>query len=132
MKTDHVQFKEGVMWKPGFIERDLIIQVALETAPLTTDGILWITEIWRPAIRTQGVDLHNLNLAVDFRIHNIVVDSGLTEPQAYDARRQKAWGWVNRQRDIHQDSRFQFSVHGARPNHWMDPTIHLHAEYDPR
>lgn len=132
MHTDHIRFKDGVQWRlshsqPAF---QRILEVALECAPETTDGTLWVTELWREPRR--ALDLHTLCLAVDFRIHNFVVDSELPEDKAYVKRREKAWGFVNWMRDTHDDRRYQFAVHGSGRHIAMDPTIHIHAEFDPR
>lgn len=126
MRTTDLQFKAGVRWRrahalPHFVR---ILDVALECAPETEDGALWVTELWRPP--RHASDLHTLCLAADFRIHNFVVPSGLTYDKAYAARRERAWGFVNWMRDELNDRRYQFDVHGDGPN------IHLHAEYDPR
>lgn len=132
MHTDHIRFKDGVQWRlshsqPAF---QRILEVALVCAPETTDGALWVTELWHPSRR--ALDLHTLCLAVDFRIHNFMVDSDLGEEAAYAKRRERAWGFVNWMRDMHDDRRFQFSVHGSMPRMPLDPTIHIHAEFDPR
>ena len=127
MKTEAIHFKQGVHWKKshGLWAPTRILEVALETAPDTEDGLLWVTGGWREPRDPRELDLHNLCLAWDFRIRNFSVARG-TDQEEYDSRRTLAWGWVNMQRDKHEDRRFQFDVHGEGAN------IHTHAEFDPR
>lgn len=126
MRPTHIQFKQGVQWKPahGLWAPTRILEVALETAPDTSDGILWVTEGWREPIR-EGLDLHNLCLAWDFRIRNFSTAPGSKE-EVYERIQVVAWGHVNMMRDVLLDGRFQFAVHGEGAN------IHTHAEFDPR
>ena len=127
MIPTHICFKQGVQWRPSHAlwAPNRILQVALETAPPTDDGILWVTDGWREPRDPGKLDLHNLCLAWDFRIRNFSVGTWDAKEE-FNRRRTTAWGWVNMMRDVHADGRFQFDVHGE------GASIHTHAEFDPR
>jgi len=120
VKTQSIQVKAGVSFVPQHFspESSAIVRVLFLCAPETQDGILWITEGWRPARHQR--DLHTLGLAFDVRIHNLM---GSTQ----DARVAQARLWVARCRDTHDDPRYQFEIHGATP-----AQFHIHAEFDQR
>ena len=125
MKTTHIEFKPGVHVRLSHFEDapQRILRAALLVAPPTTDGRVVVTEGWRQPRHAR--DLHNMCLAWDLRIHNLEVAPG-DHDEEYGRRLTAAWGWVNAMRDVHDDDRFQFDVHGQAMN------VHIHAEFDPR
>ncbi len=125
-KPTELQFKAGVRVKPPHFlpHASVILTVALETAPNTTDGIVWITEAYREP--QHPTDLHPLCLAFDLRVHNITCSNR-------EAGMSMASEWVRRQRGVHADPYYQFELHGdigEKPDDWGD--LHIHAEFDPR
>lgn len=118
MKPTAIRVKEGVLFIAAHFEPEsaLILRVLFQCAPETTDGLIWITEGFRPPRHPR--DLHTVGRAFDLRIHNIM------EPTA--ARRiVAARAWVARARAVHGDARYQFEIHGATP-----AEFHVHAEFD--
>ena len=137
-KTVAIAHKPGVVFRPSYSLPHMrqLENYALRTAPDTTDGKLWVTCAWREPRDPTRVDLHNLCLAQDFRVWNFVdqadflVDGELDEPPFFARVEEISLEWVKDQRRWHNDSRYQFDVHGKESgNLW---NIHLHSEFDPR
>lgn len=120
MKTVNFGVKHGVKLRKahGFPHIWLMIDAAFDTAPLTIDGQIVITEAWR--LPRHPDDAHTWCNAFDWRIHNL---AGRTAAE----RIAMAWAWVERMRDKLDDPRYQFDVHGK-----TDDDKHVHMEFDPR
>jgi hypothetical protein len=120
MQVTGIRVKAGVTFVAEHFSPDAarIARVILTCAPETRDGFVWITEGWRVARHPR--DLHAVGLAFDFRIHNL---TGAT----HEARLAQARAWVHRCRQAHADRRYQFEIHGAKPEEF-----HIHAEFDTR
>lgn len=111
--------KEGVVMREANTHPHmlLILKAAVATAPkFRGPNLVVVTEAWRRARHPD--DAHEWCNAFDLRTRAIMLEAGQTEEQA-------GWEWVARMRDhLGGDVRYQFDVHG--------PTLHIHAEFDPR
>ncbi|TFH40902.1 MAG: hypothetical protein E4H01_15780 [Lysobacterales bacterium] len=120
MKTESYRYKAGVTVRnthelPHIAK---IRDVAVATAPDTADGIMWITEAWRPPRHHD--DAHTWCCAFDLRIHNILKEHR-------EAKILEGIEWIKRMRLVHiGDKRYQFELHGDGDN------VHIHSEFDPR
>ena len=125
-KLPILKFKDGVVCKHGHFEPHItrIFQAALVTAPLMTDGTVWVTQAWRN-IR-ESLDFHELVAAIDFRCKNIVVKTGADSEDSQRLNRgligQK---WAERMSEILGPD-YDCIAHGYGDN------FHLHIEFDPR
>jgi hypothetical protein len=117
-KLPILKFKDGVVMKHGHLQPHFTIipQVALETAPVTTDGVVWITCLYRKIRDT--LDFHELCAAVDFRCKNIVAD----DQEAIEFIGHK---WAERM-SAKLGPDYDVIAHGSGDN------FHVHAEFDPR
>ena len=119
MARQMLKMKEGVVFSSAhFLPHMTAIPLAaLEHAPITTDGYVWITQAQRK-IRETPLDLHEHMAAIDFRCKNIVAaDQAEIEVlgHAWASRMQVALGLD-----------YDVLAHGA------GPSFHVHAEFDPR
>jgi len=113
-----LRIKEGVVLKDGHFlpHMTAIIHAAIETAPVTTDGCVWITEGYRRIRET--LDMHEQVAAFDFRCRNLdsIDAAGKIEAgHQWAARMQAALG-----------DNYDVIAHG------LGDAFHVHAEYDPR
>ncbi len=113
-----LKIKEGVVFKSAHFLPHItrIITVALDTAPVTIDGVVWLTQAYRH-IRTT-LDFHELMAAFDFRCKNIVA-VGIEEREVLGHL------WAERM-DVVLGADYDILAHGVEDN------FHVHAEFDPR
>lgn len=120
MKVQEIRNKAGVRFVAGHFrpESAQLVEAYFEAMRgfETTDGILWITEGWRPARKAR--DLHTLGRAFDFRIHNLLAPS-------HEGRVELARQVVAAARARLGNPRCQFEIHGATL-----AQFHTHAEFD--
>jgi len=120
MITREIRVKDGVRFVGEHFspESSQIIRVLYLVVPETVDGIMWITEGWRPARHSR--DLHTDGKAFDIRIHNLI-------GRTHEERVSLARAWVQKARDSHDNPAYQFEIHGTTA-----AQFHIHAEYDKR
>lgn len=120
MKTTRIAFKESAIAKPNcFLPHRVEMRNALlAVAPDTVDGIMWITELWRPERHPN--DAHTWCNADDIRSRNVIAASQSDRELIMDK-----WG-RDADRYMGDKPENQFEAHGD------GPSLHLHAETDPR
>ena len=114
-KLQTLKFKEGVEFKHGHFEPHIaaIFQAALRTAPIMSDGSVWVTQAHRKIRDT--LDFHELTAAVDFRCKSIVSDDVRTAGELWADRMSTRLG-----------PDYDCIAHGN------GDSFHLHVEFDPR
>jgi hypothetical protein len=119
MKTELIAFKDSAIIKPGCLRPHMIdlLDVLLDVAPDTADGVMWITEGWR--IERHPNDAHTWCNAWDIRSKNVIEQGAFNKEFIMNK-------WGNDARGVLSSGYFQFEAHGS------GPALHLHAEYDPR
>lgn len=120
-----LKFKEGVVVKHGHLQPHItaILAAALETAPITEDGAVWVTEMYRN-IRTS-IDMHELCSAIDFRCKNILINKPGSPDEQQQERVRLGGLWAERvSAKLGPD--YDCVAHGE------GPAFHLHVEFDPR
>ena len=124
MKTTLMAYKDSAIIKPGCLRPHMIelLLALLATSPDTHDGIMWVTEAWRPARHTD--DAHTWCNAFDIRSKNVIERGNSNSLRA----KMTQWGRDTRQylRQTSGVHSFQFEAHGD------GQALHLHAEFDPR
>jgi hypothetical protein len=120
VKTTLIAFKESAIIKPGCLRPHMteLLEVLLLVAPDTNDGIMWVTEGWRP--QRHPNDAHTWCNAWDVRSKNVIVATPAGRGDIMDQ-----WG-EDARHEYGRGSPMQFDAHG------MGAGLHLHAEYDPR
>lgn len=118
MKRPDLKIKDGVTLKAAHFLPHMgrIVIAALDSAPITTDGNVWITEAYRQIRET--LDFHELVAAFDFRCRNI-------EATDIEARELSGRLWASRMQERLGDD-YDVIAHG------VEDGFHIHAEFDPR
>lgn len=120
MKTTLIAFKESAIVKPGCLRPHMIelLDAMLAVAPDTVDGIMWVTEGWRPERHPN--DAHTWCNAWDIRSRNVISRGDSDLEIIMDL-----WG-RDASEELGKHHQFDFEAHGEGTG------LHLHSEYDPR
>ena len=120
MRTTTIAFKDSARLKLGHLRPHMshLLEALLATAPETEDGIMWVTEGYRP--ERHANDAHTWGNAWDIRSKNVIADD-------WDELEIIMTEWGAETNALLGDSpAYQFEAHGSGTG------LHLHAEYDPR